>query len=60
MNIIATLLALAAIIAEHKKWLPQVDVPPAPGSANRVLTYDRATDEALWEGTTVKRSDPIP
>lgn len=50
----------AAIIAEHKKWLPKIDLPPAPNSASRVLTYDKATDEAVWEGTTVKRSDPIP
>ncbi len=50
----------AAVIAEHKKWLPKVDLPPAPNSANRVLTYDKATDEAVWEGKTVKRTDPIP
>lgn len=50
----------AAIIDEHKKWLPSIDLPPAPGSANRVLTYDKATDQAIWEGTTVKRTDPIP
>ena len=50
----------AAVIAEHRKWLPKIDVPPAPGSASRVLTYDKATDEAVWEGKTVKRSDPIP
>ena len=50
----------AAIIAEHKKWLPKIDVPPAPNSASRVLTYDKTTDEAVWEGKTVKRSDPIP
>lgn len=50
----------ATIIAEHKKWLPKTDRPPAPNSASRVLTYDKATDEAIWEGTTVKRSDPIP
>jgi broad specificity phosphatase PhoE len=50
----------AEIIAEHKKWLPKIDVPPAPNSASRVLTYDKATDEAVWEGKTVKRGDPIP
>ncbi|HUE70702.1 MAG TPA: sulfatase [Pirellulaceae bacterium] len=50
----------AAVIAEHKKWLPKVDEPPAPNSAHRVLTYDKAADEAVWEGQTVKRSDPIP
>ena len=50
----------AAVIAEHQKWLPKIDEPPAAGSASRVLTYDKATDEAVWEGTTVKRSDSIP
>ncbi len=50
----------ASVIAEHKKWLPKIDVPPAPGSANRILTYSPASDEAVWEGKTVKRSDPIP
>jgi len=50
----------AAIIADHQKWLPKVDLPPAPNSANRVLTYDSKTDEAIWEGKTVKRGDAIP
>jgi len=51
----------AAIIAEHKKWLPKPDSPLAPGSAARILTYDPTSDEALWEGKTViKRGDAIP
>ncbi len=51
----------ADVIAEHKKWLPDPDVPLAPGSAHRVLTYDPATDQAVWEGNTViTRDDPIP
>jgi choline-sulfatase len=50
----------AAIIADHRLWLPKIDLPPAPNSANRVLTYNQATDEAVWEGKTVKRSDAIP
>jgi arylsulfatase A-like enzyme len=50
----------AQVLEEHRKWLPKVDVPPAPGSANRVLTYDPATDDAIWEGATVRRGDPIP
>jgi choline-sulfatase len=50
----------AAQIAEHKQWLPKVDVAPAPNSASRVLTYDDATDIAVWEGQPVKRTDPIP
>jgi choline-sulfatase len=50
----------AAVLAEHRRWLPEIDRPPAPGSAHRVLTYDATTDEAIWEGATVRRSDPIP
>ncbi len=50
----------AGILVEHRKWLPKIDRPPAPGSANRILTYDKATDEAVWEGKSVRRSDPIP
>lgn len=48
------------IIIAHRRWLPKVDVPPAKGSAQRVLTYDPETDEATWEGTLIRRSDPIP
>ena len=48
------------VLAEHRQWLPKVDLPPAPGSAHRVLTYDKATDTAVWEGVTVHRDDPIP
>jgi len=50
----------AVVIAAHKKWLPKTDLPPAPNSAHRVLTYDTKTDEAIWEGKTVRRSGPIP
>jgi choline-sulfatase len=51
---------LADVLTEHRRWLPKIDVPPAPGSANRVLTYDAKSDTAVWEGQTVRRSDPIP
>lgn len=50
----------ASVLQAHRRWLPPTDVPPAPGSAHRVLTYDPATDTAVWEGTPVRRSDPIP
>jgi len=50
----------AAILAAHRRWLPTVDRPPAPGSAHRVLTYEPANDTAVWEGQPVRRSDPIP
>lgn len=47
-------------LAAHRQWLPKVDLPPAPGSASRILTYDKSTDEAVWEGKPVRRTDPIP
>ncbi len=50
----------AAVISEHRRWLPKQDVPPAANSAHRVLTYDKRLDEAIWEGQLVRRSDPIP
>jgi len=50
----------AAVIAEHRRWLPKFDVPPVAGSASRVLTYDRVRDEANWEGTVVRRGEPVP
>jgi arylsulfatase A-like enzyme len=48
------------VVDQHAQWLPKIDQPPAAGSMHRVLTYDPSTDEAIWEGTTVKRNDPIP
>lgn len=50
----------SGVIAEHRHWLPKIDVPPAPGSQHRVLTYDPVTDEVLWEGQKVRRRDSIP
>jgi choline-sulfatase len=50
----------SSIIADHRRWLPELDVSPAANSAHRILTYDKATDEANWEGTLVRRADPIP
>ncbi|MEX2579539.1 MAG: sulfatase [Verrucomicrobiales bacterium] len=52
--------AHASVIEAHRKWLPEIELDPAPGSAHRVLTYDPETDEAVWEGKTVTRDDPIP
>lgn len=48
------------VLAEHRAWLPKIDKPPAQGSASRILTFDKVTDQAIWEGKTVRRSDPIP
>lgn len=51
----------AALVAEHRTWLPKRDAPLAAGSAERILTYDAGRDEALWEDrVTIRRTDPIP
>jgi arylsulfatase A-like enzyme len=50
----------AAVIGQHRRWLPTIDRELVPDSAARILTYDKATDTAVWEGTTIKRTDPIP
>lgn len=50
----------AQIAAEHRKWLPESESAPAKNSASRLLTYDKSTDEAIWEGKVVRRADPIP
>ncbi len=50
----------ADVLAEHRRWLPQVNEPPVPGSKNRVLTYDPQTGQAIWEGKPIGPEDPIP
>lgn len=52
--------AHAAVTRELARFLPAKDVPPAPGSRHRVLTYDRATGAAVWEGAPIGAGDPIP
>ena len=42
----------AAVLAEHRKWLPKVDVPAAPGSANRVLVKGDG-GAWVWEGKPI-------
>lgn len=46
-----------AVKEELRKWLPEKDVPPAPGSQHRVLTYDPATKKAVWEGKPIVPSE---
>ncbi len=50
----------ASVIDDHRQWLPKIDVAPAAGSAHRILTYDPVSDNAVWEGSTIERDDPIP
>ena len=48
------------IKADLAKSLPKKDLPPAPGSLHRILTYDPVTEEVIWEGARVLKTDPIP
>ena len=41
----------ADVVAEHKKWIPKVDVPPAPGSAARIL--EKKNGQWIWEGKVI-------
>ncbi len=50
----------AAKKAELARWLPKIDKPPVPGSKNRVLTYDPATKEAVWEDKLIDKAAPLP
>ena len=50
----------AAVMKQHRQWLPRIDRELVPGSAARILTYDKKTDTAVWEGTPIQRTDPIP
>jgi choline-sulfatase len=51
---------LATRKGELAAWLPKVDLPPVPRSAQRVLTYDPETGALTWEGQPFKATDPIP
>ena len=53
--------AHAATCAELRRWLPAHDRPPAPGSADRILVYDAASDSAVWENRlSIGRDTPVP
>jgi arylsulfatase A-like enzyme len=41
------------VIREHRRWLPKIDRPLAPGSAARILSYDPASGKAIWEGKPI-------
>lgn len=48
---------LAPVRTEHARHLPVVDVPAAPGSAQRVLTWDAGLRQATWEGRAIDWSE---
>lgn len=55
---LATDPAKAGILAEHRKWLPKADAPPAPGSASRVL-WKGEDGRWMWEGKAIVPADIV-
>jgi choline-sulfatase len=45
----------AGVVRDHAKWLPKVNLPPAPGSAHRVLVKENGV--WLWEGKPIVPSE---
>lgn len=52
--------ATAATRAELARWLPRIDLPMAPGSKSRTLSYDPQTGVAVWEGKPIGKDEPVP
>jgi len=48
------------IKTDLSRWLPQIDRPPAPNSASRILIYDPATGSVTWEGKPIDKNAPLP
>ena len=48
----------AAVIEEHRKWMPKTSAKPAPGSRARILIYEDG--QVNWEKKDVGPDDPIP
>lgn len=51
---------LSAVRRDLARWLPEEELPPAPGSVSRVLTYTPESGAITWEGKPVGKEDPIP
>lgn len=47
------------ILEEHRKFVPQNDLPPAPNSAARILIY-KEDGTVNWEGEDIPEGAPIP
>jgi hypothetical protein len=45
------------VIADHARWLPEIDVPPMPGSKHRILV--RENGQWIWEGKPIIPSEAV-
>ena len=48
----------AALMAEHRAWIPEEQRKPAPGSKARIFTFIDGV--ATWEGKVIEEGAPIP
>jgi arylsulfatase A-like enzyme len=48
------------VLEQLRSWLPKTDLPPAAGSAHRILTYDRQNGTAIWEGKPIVSAEKEP
>lgn len=49
---------LSSLIESHRKFLPENNRRPAPGSAKRIL--ERINGKIIWEGEEIKPGAPVP
>jgi choline-sulfatase len=50
--------AHAAVVEAHRRWLPPTSAAPAPGSRDRVLTFDGGVP--VWEGQRIEPGAAVP
>ena len=48
----------AKVIARHKKFIPKINLKPAPGSKHRILLYNDG--KVNWQGQNIDPNDLIP
>ncbi len=48
----------AALIREHRRWLPKVDLPPVRGSAHRLLVRENGV--WMWQGQPIRPEEKEP
>ncbi|MBL8818492.1 MAG: sulfatase [Planctomyces sp.] len=52
--------ALSSVVEQHRKWIPERNEKPAPGSRDRILTYDQESKRAIWEEVEILPNSRIP
>lgn len=48
----------SALVREHRRWLPKVDLPPVRGSAHRLLVRENGV--WMWQGQPIRPDEKEP